>query len=159
MLLDKLFHKRSSNNEILPDSWLGPYQLTDKDKAVLEAGEEIMIPGYTDKHGKYTPPRYVVIKKDADGVQNITLIARKTFYIELENRVIPDSWLGHTFTDEEKNQLETGAEIEVSDCCISETGKPIDTKTAIAMEELDDGKTFLMLNYKVHMLLHLRDEK
>ncbi len=107
----------------------GGYRFTDADCQALCEGKEITIQPISTKTGKPYGCKGVLEKQSYKGREFYGF--NRTGFADN----VPNSWCGHTFTDDEKKKLEKGESVALFGCT-SKAGKSFDCTIAYG----DDGK-------------------
>lgn len=118
----------NSNAGGLPDGWCG-HTFTPAEKQSLEAGGVIKI---TDAVSKKTGRKFAC-KMSYD----------KATGLKPDFNVVPNSWGGHTFTEDEILMLESGQEVQLDGLVSKKTGKEYSCKVVFGDKEDGSGKAII----------------
>jgi len=102
----------------------GGHTFTDSECEALLRGEEIEVHGLVSSKGSTYGVKGKLTEQSFNG--NNFVGFERTGFVNNQNGGVPNSWCGHTFTDDEKRKLESGDSIFVKGLKSSKTNKVFD---------------------------------
>lgn len=115
--------------------WNG-HRFTDEEVSSLLNGDTIEIENLVSKNNTIYSAKGKLTAQEYNGHPFVGFEKEET---------VPDSWSGHTFTDEEKMILEAGGEVEITDAVSNRTGNSF--SCSVSYGEKDDGKKGIIANF------------
>jgi len=119
----------------IPATYMG-HRFTDEERAQLNGGGAIMVDDLVSKAGKRFTAQLHLGVKEGQTKQSIIM----TFP---EKPVVPDTYMGHTFTQEEIDNLNSGYRITVNDL-VSKAGKVFTAQLYIGQKEGANKPSLIM---------------
>ncbi|MBQ6132717.1 MAG: DUF3945 domain-containing protein [Lachnospiraceae bacterium] len=125
--------KQTGFVEGVPTIWCG-HTFTDEERSALEEGKTLTLTGLTSKKGTTFD---AVVRYGADESGKKRIIA------EFDDK-FPDTWCGHTFTDEEKAALNNGGALNLTGL-VSKNGNSFNA--SVRYEQDENGKKRLKAEF------------